>query len=393
MITGDRDWGPNTLSVHGGPRPAGENSPLAPPIYQSAVFTFSSLETVEGVFGGTAPGYAYSRMANPNLAMLEASLARWHRAEAAVSAATGMAAIHAALMALTSSGDRILMPPDLYGGTVALALEDLVGGGRAVAWMEGESEAAARDAWTENTRLVLVETVSNPLMKTADLQGLARLCRSRGALLVVDNTLASPVLCRPLELGAHLAVESATKCLAGHSTVMGGVLAGPAELIDPCRDFLARTGGTLDPFAAWLIGLGLYTLALRVHRASENAAALIQFLSGCRAVKRIFYPGTASDPGAGAHPRVMPHGSGSMLSFKLEGKEEVQHMMNRLELVKFAPSLGDVRTIISHPATTSHRDLEPEIRLRAGIADGLVRVSVGIEDLEDLQADFSRGLG
>lgn len=386
-------WGPGTMSVHGAPRLEGQNAPLTAPIYQSAVFTFKSLETVDGVWEGISPGHAYSRMSNPNLAMLESSFARWHGAQAAISASSGMAAIYAPLMALTAPGEAVMMPPDLYGGTVTLARQELASAGRGVVFMEGYNARAALESLTDKVRILLVETVSNPLMKTADIPGLARFCQQRGILLMVDNTLASPVLCRPLELGADLVMESATKYLAGNSTVIGGVLAGRAKAIELCRDFLVHTGSTLDPFAAWLIGLGLHTLALRVRQASENARGLAAFLEEDPRVRRVYYPGEEVEGGQEVVSAVLPWGRGAMLSFELpSGRPAVEELMERLQLIRFAPTLGDVRTIITHPATTSHRDLGVQGREAAGIAEGLVRLSVGIEDLVDLKADLEQAL-
>lgn len=382
------------MSVHAGAPCSHPNAPLTSPIYQSAVFTFKSLEQVDSVWEGQEPGYIYTRMGNPNIDELEQSIAAWHGADSAVAAASGMAVIFGVLMALSRPRDRILLSRDIYGGTAKLVEKEMTRMDRKVAWLGKPSGDGLQAAWRDDVRVVLVETISNPLVRVADISGLASECRQRGARLVVDNTLASPVLCRPLDLGAAVVVESATKCLGGHSAVIGGIAAGPAEIMDRCREILVSVGTSLDPFAAWLIVSGMKTLSLRVMASCANAMGLARYLSGHPGVSHVHYPGLAADSGHTLAAQMIPAGAGAMLAFELAGgRRAVDDFMAGLSLVAFAPSLGDVRTTIAHPATTSHRDLVAEERRDAGISDGLLRVSAGIEDLDDLIQDFRAGLG
>lgn len=367
--------------------------PLTPPIYQTSVFVFDDLDRVDAVWEGREPGFIYGRFGTPNHAELEETVARLEGAEAAVTAASGMGALTSLFLATLAPGDHLVAGRDLYGATAALLREELARAGVEVSLVDAADPDAVEAALTGRTRAIFAETVSNPLLRLADLPALAALAWGRGLQLLVDNTFASPALLRPLGLGATAVVHSATKYLAGHGDTTAGVVAGPRSLMERVRKVVIRMGLNLGPFDAWLTQRGLRTLALRMERQSANALALARFLEGRPEVARVFYLGLESHPQRALARRLFPDGAGGMVAFELRGgAEAVGVLMKGLRLIEFAPSFGDVATTWSYPARTSHRSLGPEERKALGIGDGLVRLSVGIEAVEDLTADLGGAL-
>ena len=402
-----RAWRPETVAARAGhDRPPVEERPVSPPIYQTAVFEFDDLAhlaRVEAEQGAGPPrSFSYSREANPTVATLERSVAALEGAEDAWAAASGMGVIFTTLWALLHPGDHVVLPEEVYGGTYRAVAEELARFGVSFTQVDVCDPAAVRQALRPCTRVVLVETISNPLMRVPDLHALADIVREHGRCrLVVDNTFATPILCRPLALGADLVVESATKFMGGHGDVSLGVVAGPAELISQVRRKGMVLGATAGPFEAWLVLRGLQTLALRVQRQSANALELARRLSAHPAVERVHYPGL--EPADGPATRVLSGGFGAMLSFVLRDASPasepqppvppvVERFVKALEMVRLVPSLGEVCTTLSHPASTSHRAIPPERRRRLGIVDRLVRLSVGAEAVDDIWQDLERAL-
>jgi cystathionine beta-lyase/cystathionine gamma-synthase len=380
---------PATRAVHAGSGAAAPRPPAGAAIYQTAPFVFASSDELDRAFAAGGAEGVYSRQGNPTVRAAEEKLAALEEAEEAVAFASGLAAMAAVLAGHLASGDRVVASADLYGGTVAwlslltrrqpeiaaetVPLRDLTA-------RLGDRERPA-------PRLVVAESPSNPLLACVDLAELAAACRARGALLVVDNTFATPVLQNPLALGAHLVVHSATKYLGGHSDVTAGFAAGERELLAPVREVQVLAGACLDPHAAFLLSRGMQTLALRVERQSENAARLAAFLRQHPAVLGVRYPG--DDPVA---RRQMRAGGGMVVFEVAGGLPAASAVADRLELFRIIPSLGGVESGASLPALTSHRRLTPERRAELGIGDGLIRLSVGIEGYEDLEADLAQAL-
>lgn len=406
---------PDTLSAQAGRlRPAVQDEPAAPPLYQTSVFEFESLErlaAVEAEQGSGPPrNFSYSREANPTVATLERAVAELEGAADAWAATSGMGAIFTALWSLLEPGDHIVLAAEVYGGTYRAVTQELARFGVRFTLVDTSDLEAVRAALVPDTRVLYVETISNPTLHVADLPQLAALARAHapGCRLVVDNTFASPVLCRPLQLGADLVIESATKFLGGHADVTLGVVAGSEELVTQVRRRGMVLGTAAAPFPAWLAIRGLKTLALRVRRQSENALELARRLAAHPAVGKVNYPGLGERRGLSS--RVLSGGFGPMVSFVIHtdgGAEPVagtpasgtpavpaalERFVRALHLVRLVPSLGEVGTTISHPASTSHRAVPPDERRRLGIDDTLIRVSVGAEDIEDIWADFDQAL-
>jgi cystathionine beta-lyase/cystathionine gamma-synthase len=319
--------------------------------------------------------------------MLERAVADLEGAAAGVAVASGMAALHLAILALAPRPATIVSTRELYGGTLALLRQDLEPAGYEAHFVDVQDLDAVRRA-LDGAALVLIETITNPLCRVADLEAIAGMARERGVRVLVDNTFATPVLCRPLELGADAVMHSATKYIGGHSDLIAGVVAGPDDLMSAARTRAIRTGATLGAFDAWLALRGLRTLEVRMRRHSENSLALAKALRGVRGVKAVHHP---LDTEVGR--RLLPDGSGGMMAFDLEGgRDAVQRMMSRFRMVAFAASLGGVETTISYPVITSHRGLSPEEWAELGVGPGTVRVSVGIEAAEDIIEDFTQAI-
>jgi cystathionine beta-lyase/cystathionine gamma-synthase len=303
-----------------------------------------------------------------------------------------MAALYLAIVALTPKPATIVATRELYGGTLNLLRQDLEPAGYEAHFVDiGDLDAVRRAL--DGAGLVLIETITNPLCGVADIEAIARMARDRGVRVLVDNTFATPILCRPLELGADLVMHSATKYIGGHSDLLAGVVVGGNELIAAARARSVRTGATLGPFDAWLALRGLRTLEVRMARHSENALALARALSTVQGVSKVHHPLLDGSPWAAVARRILPQGAGGMMAFDLEGgRAAVQRMMSRFQMVSFAASLGGVETTISYPEITSHRSLSPEQRAELGVTPGTVRVSVGIEAADDIVADFTQAI-
>jgi cystathionine beta-lyase/cystathionine gamma-synthase len=386
--------GPSTRAIRAASRvPDVHQVPTAVPIYQTATFAAGDAEELAAVLTGEQPGYAYSRIDNPTVAALGGAVAELHDAEAGIALATGMAAIHAALLSLLRAGDRLLIGQVGYGTTRTQVLAAFGRLGVDVGFVDTTDLGAVEAALAARpTRVLHVETIANPTCTIADLPALAMAAHGHGALLTVDNTFASPVVCRPLEHGADLVIESATKYLAGHSDVMAGVVVGSRDRIAAVRSAAIDTGATLGPFAAFLVLRGIATLAVRMERQSSNAAALASFLEGRDGVERVVYPGLASHPQREVAARILASG-GAMLSVDLAGGREAGRVFfDTLRIPERTASLGSVHTMVVHPPTSSHRALDAAALAAAGIREGLLRISVGLEDEADLVADVDAAL-
>ncbi len=370
-------------------------APLTAPIFQNSVFAAESLEQVDDIYEGRQDGFIYSRDANPNAAVLERVVAQLEGADDAVAFASGMGAVGVSLLALLEAGDTVVASRDLYGGTSQMLTNWLPRLDIRTEFVDasniGEVEAALDRA--RKPSLVLVESLTNPLLRMCDIGAIAELASARRSRLAVDNTLATPLLLRPLALGADVALHSATKSLGGHSDVTGGAAAARADLAMEIRAANRIWGSALDPFAAWLIARGVRTLPLRIERACENAARVAQFLADSPRVAAVHYPGLPGYPQRALAESTLQRGFGFMASFELAGGgEAASRFVRALRMIRFAASLGEAQTTISHPAKTSHRSLSPEERERAGISDGLIRLSCGLESADDIIGDIEQAL-
>ncbi len=367
-----------------------------PPVHLANVYVFEDLDQVDSVWEGREAGYVYGRFGSPNHTMLEDTLASLEGGEQALVTASGMGALSAFLLGSLRPGEHLVAGQDLYGATTALLRDQAARWGIRVTFVDATEAATVEAVLTETTRAILVEAISNPLLRVADLPGLVDLARKRGLILLVDSTFASPALLRPLDHGASVVHHSATKYLSGHGDVTAGVLSGPRALIDAARAQAIRVGLNLGPFDAWLTQRGVRTLALRMERHSANALELARFLAGRREVAGVHYPGLPQHPQHALARALLPGGFGGMLSFDLAGGATAVHRLfgalaegpgslAREPKIAFAPSFGDVTTTWTYPARTSHRPLSEDERAKLGIGPGLVRLSVGIEDVEDLK--------
>jgi len=373
--------------------PQVHQTPSAVPIYQAAAFSAADADELGDVLTGAQPGYAYSRIDNPTTATLAAAIADLEGAEAGLSFATGMAAIHAAIVANVRAGQTIVATQAIYGTTRDLLVRVLAGLGVTTEFVDPTDLAAVDAALARTTAPILyVETVSNPLIVVSDISSLAGVAHRNGALLLVDNTFASPYACRPIEHGADLVIHSATKYLSGHADVLAGVVVGSRERVDALRPILVDAGGALAPLAAFLVLRGLPTLSLRMERHSSSALDLAAFLEGQDNVERVYYPGLPFDAGHDIARRQLDV-FGGMLAFELRGGREAgRAFLDAMRIAERTASLGAVRTITTHPPSTTHRQLDAAALKAAGIAPGLLRCSVGLEDVEDLREDFELGL-
>ena len=375
--------------------PAIAQRPTSIPIYQTATFTSADADELGDVSADPRAGYGYSRLANPTTDALGAAYAELAGGEAGLALASGMGAIHAALTSLLRAGDRVVAPLAAYGSTRVQLVDTFARFGVRVDFVDLTDPAAAAEAIAAApTRVVYAETIANPTTVVTDHATIARLAHDAGATYVVDNTFASPYVCRPLELGADLVVESATKFLSGHSDVIAGVLAGRDELVATARKVQVDTGATIGPFDAFLVLRGILTLAVRVERHARTAAALAAWLERQSAVERVLYPGLSSHPQHDVAMRQFrPDVAGGMLAVEVKGGRAAgRAVIDAMHLTELTASLGSVHTMVVHPPSTSQRQLTEAQLADAGITPGLLRVSVGLEDFEDLQADFAAAL-
>ena len=363
------------------------------PIYQAAAFSTDDAAELGDVLTGAVAGYAYSRIDNPTTAALGNAVAELEGAEAGLAFASGMAAIHAAILSVVRAGQTIVATQAVYGTTRDLLTRILSGLGIATEFVDPRDLDAVEAALARTSAPILyVETISNPTIVVSDLAALAAVAHRRGALLLVDNTFASPYACRPIELGADLVMHSATKYLSGHGDVLAGVVVGSVERIAAVRPILVDAGGALAPLAAFLVLRGLPTLAIRMERHTETALELAAWLTGQDGVERVHYPGLPGDPSHAVAVRQL-HVFGGMFAFELAGGREAgRAFLDAMVVAERTASLGAVRTITTAPPSTTHRQLDEAALREAGIAPGLLRCSAGLEDVEDLRADFELGL-
>jgi len=384
--------GPSTTAIHGG-RAHNPTRAVTTPIFQTSVFELK--ENREGAEFAAAiePPAFYTRWGNPNASEVEACIAALEGAERALVTSSGMSAFALVFEAFLRTGDHLVAPAAIYLGTEQLIRRWEAERGLEVTWVRNTLDLAEWEAALRpHTRMIWMETPSNPTLALTDLAAVAALGRTRGIRTVADNTFPSPLLTRPVELGCDLSVSSATKYLAGHSDVVAGVLAGPEADVVACWQVAKLHGPTLDPFAAWLLHRGLKTLPLRMRRACDNAQALAQWLLWQPMVSRVDFPGLPDHPGHEVAARQMQGGFGAMLGFEIRGGIEVgRRFCEALSIITRGVSLGGVESLIQHPASMSHLRTPPEVKAALGISDGLLRFSVGIEDLPDLQADLARG--
>jgi methionine-gamma-lyase len=389
----DRRPGFATRAVHGARMPPIDQDASSVPIFQTSTFRFESSERYADTISFRRPGYTYTRgYGNPTLAAFETLMADLEETEAAFSFASGMAAIHTLVTTLARSGERIVASPELYGGTYSLFRNVLPRYGIDVTFVDPHDHATVASA-LPGAKLFYCETIANPNVTVVDLEALAELCEEAGVPAAVDNTFASPYLCNPAHYGFDFVVHSATKYIGGHSDLIAGVVCCSERDAARLRDTVIETGATMAPLEAWLCMRGLATLQLRMERHCANALALATFLEQHAKVDRVHYPGLGSHPQHALARRQLPRGSGGMLSFDVEGGVEAgRRFCDGVELAWIAASLGGTQTLVGHAASTTHRQLDAEARRAAGITDGLIRVSVGIEDPDDVVADFARAL-
>ena len=371
----------------------GPSTPLTSPLYPSAVYTLPDLDALDRILDAQESGFIYARDAHPNARRLATQLAEFEGAAWALVTSSGMAAISALVLATVEQGQHVLASHRLYGRTTQLFQQELPRLGVQSSFVDISDLDKVRHALQTPTRLLFVETLSNPLLRVADLEALASLAHEANCLFVVDNTFATPVLVRPLELGADLVMESLTKMIGGHSDVTLGLVCGNNDMLPEVSQVSSIWGFASNPFDCWLAERGLNTLALRMKTASANAAALADWLARQPGVARVVYPGRADHPDHELAGRLLHGGFGNMLCFDLAGgREAVNGFMRQAPGIPFSPSLGHTTTTCSHPATTSHRYVSPAEKERQGITEGLVRLSVGVEDLSLIQSEMAKGL-
>lgn len=386
--------GYNTKLIHAGQRPDPLTGALSTPIYQTSTFVFNNAEQGAARFALQEDGYIYTRLGNPTQAQLEEKMAVLENGEAALAVASGMTAIAAPLWTLCKAGDHIVASDTLYGCTFALLSHAMPRFGIDVTFVDASNPMNIAEAMRPNTKAVYIESPSNPTMTVIDITTSAQIAHDYHAALMVDNTFMSPYCQRPLELGADIVAHSATKYINGHGDVIAGIVIGKKDFIDQVRLVGVKdiTGGCISPFNAWLILRGLKTLGVRMERHCDNATKVAAYLDKHPLVEKVSYPGLAYHPQYQLARRQMSK-FGAMLSFEVRGGVEAgRTVMNSVKLCSLAVSLGDTETLIQHPASMTHSPVPREERLRAGISDGLVRLSVGLEDAEDIIADLGHAL-
>lgn len=390
----DRNWGTATRGVRARATrtPEGEHSY---PIYVTSSFVFDSAAQAAARFGGDEPGNIYSRFTNPTVRTFGERLAAMEGGEACVATASGMSAILSTCLALLNQGDHIVAAHTLFGSTISLFNNHLSRFGVSTSYVSPTDIDAWRAAIEPQTRMLFVETPSNPLTEIVDLAALAELARDNDCLLVVDNCFCTPALQRPFEFGADIVIHSVTKFLDGQGRCLGGAVIGDAETVGEKVFGILRSGGAaMSPFNAWVFLKALETLELRMRAHSATAQTLAEWLEAQPAVERVYYPGLASHPQHDLARRQQPDGFGGILAFDVKGgRDAAWHVIDATRMLSITANLGDTRTTVVHPASTTHSRISAEERARAGIGDGLVRISAGLENVEDIIADLEPGLG
>ncbi|MEC9455068.1 MAG: O-succinylhomoserine sulfhydrylase [Pseudomonadota bacterium] len=388
--TQEEQWRRATRLVRGGTRRSahGETSEA---MFLTSGYVYEDAGEAEARFKGDAPGFVYSRFGNPTVAMFERRLALLEGAEACKATSTGMAAVFASLMAQLRAGDHVVSSRALFGSCLYIVSDLLPRYGIEVTLVDGTDLDQWRAAFRPDTRCVFLESPSNPGLEIIDLEAVAAMAHDVGARLVVDNVFATPLLQPAMQLGADIVVYSATKHIDGQGRCLGGaILSSQAFVDDELLPFLRHTGPSLSPFNAWVLLKGLETLELRVERMCANALDVASFLEGRNEIERVLYPGLPSHPQHALAERQMSAG-GTVVSFDIAGgKEAAFSFLNRLRLIDISNNLGDSKSLITHPATTTHQRLQPEERAALRLGDGLVRLSVGLEDVEDVKSDISQ---
>ncbi|HEY9051353.1 MAG TPA: O-succinylhomoserine sulfhydrylase [Gammaproteobacteria bacterium] len=392
MIDLDDDYAFATLAVRAGQVRTAEGE-QSEPIFPTSSYVFGSAAEAAARFSGEQPGNIYSRFTNPTVRTFEQRLAALEGAESCVATASGMSAILATCLGLLKTGDHIVSSRSIFGTTTVLFTNYLGKLGIETTFVDLDNLDAWKAAIKPNTRLFFLETPSNPLTQLADIKALADIAHKHNCLLAVDNCFCTPALQQPIKLGADIVIHSATKYLDGQGRCVGGAVLGKKEVVGTdVYGFLRTAGPTMSAFNAWVFLKGLETLQLRMKAHSENALALAQWLEQQDAVERVYYPGLKSHP-QHALAKQQQSGFGGLLSFELKGgKEAGWKLIDATRMISITANLGDTKTTITHPATTTHGRLTPEQRAQAGIADGLIRVAVGLEDIEDLKRDLARGM-
>jgi methionine-gamma-lyase len=383
----------NSTAIHGG-ESRDANGAHVTPIYQVSTFRFNNAAQGRRIFSGEEAGYKYTRLGNPNVTELQKKMALLEGGEEALLTSSGMSAISTAILACARSGGHVVASDTLYGGTTALFTKILPHYGIEVTFVDATDLDKLEKAIKANTTIVYIETPANPTMKLIDIAACAAISHRHGCCLMVDNTFMTPYLQQPLALGADIVLHSATKYICGHGDVVAGVIVGPRDLLQKIKSpFLDDLGSTSSPFDAWLLTRGLKTLGLRMERHCQNAAVVAAFLEKHSCVDKVYYPGLASFPQYQMAKKQM-RGFGGMLSFELKGGVEAGViLMDSVKMIELAVSLGSVDSMIQHPASMTHACVAKAERLAAGITDGLVRLSVGVEEVADIIADLEQALG
>ena len=394
MNENDKGLGFATRAIHMGKKNAAEQGALVPPIYMTSTFTFENAEQGAALFAGEEKGHFYSRISNPTLSLLEECIADLEGAEASMATASGMGAITSTLWTLLAQGDEIIVDKTLYGCTFSFFSHGLTKFGVTIKHVDMRDPENVRAAITDKTKVIYFETPANPNMRIVEIVAVAEIAKEHNIITVVDNTYATPYLCRPISLGVDLVVHSATKYLGGHGDLVAGLVVGSEELITRIRleGVKDMTGAVMAPLTAFQIMRGLKTLEIRMDRHCSTAEIIAEKLENHSAIDVVHYPGLKSFPQYGIAKRQMTK-PGGMIAFELKGGfENGMRFMNELKLIKRAVSLGDVDTLIQHPASMTHSAYSPEERVIHGISDGLVRLSVGLETPDDLIADLMGAL-
>ncbi len=382
----------DTQCVHGSFIPD-ESGSVVTPIYQTSTFSFRDVDHGASLFAGKQEGYIYTRLGNPTVKAVEQAVAVLEGGFGGIGCASGMAALHLAFASVLKTGEHVICGESVYGPVVGLLTEQFGNFGIGVSFVDTTDAVAIKKALTPKTTLIHIETPANPTMAVTDMAAVAAIAHDHGARLSVDNTFMSPILQRPLEHGADIVIHSMTKFLNGHADVVAGmVVAKDEQDYRLFRKMSNAIGGTIDPFNAFLVARGIKTLALRVERHVRNAMQVAKFLERHPKVSRVMYPGLESHPQYQTHRR-QSNGPGGLISFELKGGVEAgKVLMNSVHLCALAVSLGGVETLIQHPASMTHASMDAALRKQAGITDGLVRISVGIEAPEEIIADLEQGL-
>ena len=391
MAEDPRDWSPQTRLVRGGLERS-QHGETSEALYLTQGYVYESAEAAEARFKGEAPGYIYSRYANPTNRMFEERLALLEGAEACRSTASGMSAVQLALMGLLRAGDHLVSGRALFGSCRWIVANWLPRFGVETTLVDGRDVEAWRAAMRPNTKAVFMETPANPLLELADVRAVSEVAHAAGARVVIDNVFATPIFQKPLELGADIVVYSATKHIDGQGRVLGGAVLGAGELVEEAyRDVIRHTGPTLSAFNAWVMLKGLETLDLRVRRQAETSLELCELFAGHAKAKAFLYPFHPSHPQHELARRQMS-GGGTVIAVDLGSKQAAFNFLNALEIIDISNNLADAKSLATHPSTTTHRALTEEERQALGLTEGWIRLSVGLEGVRDLERDLARAL-